>query len=214
MPFKGDAEKKMDQPNLAGQKERPAYVRFEKQAIEDRAAGLVQGHYVPKDIDFVLITPVGSKDEVVKPVLEWLAQLKEHVRQGRMPSEHEVHYTRVYEAWKKGEELPLSGTPIKGWPVLSPAQQACVIAANVRTVEDLAVANGEALTRIGMQARELKSKAENWMKASKEVGVVVQEIAALKVENERLKTEKDEQQKKIDALAARVKAVEGKPVEA
>jgi FtsZ-binding cell division protein ZapB len=198
----------------AAQKERPAYVRFERQAREDRAASLIAGHFVAVDADFVLITPVGSKDEVVKPVDEWLKQIKTQVREGRMPSEHEIHYVRIYEAWKKGEELPVDGTPIKGWPVLSPAQQTVVLAANVRTVEDLAQANGEALTRIGMQSREIKAKAEHWLKASKDVGVVVQEIAALRVENERLKTDKDEQQKKLDALVARVKALEAKPVEA
>lgn len=164
------------------EKERPAYVRFEKRQLEDRAASQALGHYVGKDHDFVLITPPGSKDEVVKLVVDWLAQLKVYVKDQRMSPELEVRYNRAYEHWKKGEEIPLEGVPIKGWPVLSLSQQkSCIEVANIRTVEDLAACNGEALTRLGMGAHEMKQKAEAWLKASSSLGIVVNENSALKI---------------------------------
>jgi hypothetical protein len=67
--------------------------------------------------------------------------------------------------WKKGEELPETGTPIKGWAVLSPAQQAAVLHANIRTVEDLAQATEEGITAIGMGGRTLKARAADWLAA-------------------------------------------------
>lgn len=168
-------------------KERPAYVRFEKRAIEDRAASLVAGNMVTKDEDYAIITPVGSKDEIPRSVKDWLAQLKEQSQQGRIPPTFLPHYTGIYEAWKRGEELPVNGTPIKGCHFLTPAQQANCIAANVRTVEDLAAANGEAVGRLGMQGYELKNRATTWLAAAKDTGVVVQLNIALRAENDTLK---------------------------
>ncbi len=168
-------------------KERPAYVRFEKRAVEDRVASQAAGNMVTKDVDFAVITPVGSKDEIPRQVNEWLEQLKEQTKQGRIPPEFLPLYTNAYESWKRGEELPANGTPIKGCHFLTPAQQANCIAANVRTVEDLAQANGEAVTRMGMQGGELKQRATTWLAAAKDAGVVVQQNMALRVENETLK---------------------------
>lgn len=203
------------QPNFSGEKDRPAYVRFERRAIEDRMASLQAGHYVAKDEDFAIITPVGSKDEVVKIAGEWLQQTKQQVREGRMNPAFAEQYQRLYEAWKRGEEAPPNGTAIKDWQVLSPAQRATVLAANVRTVEDLAAANGEALTRIGMGANQLKQKAETWLKAAKDVGVVVQANTALQAENERLKASVADLSAKNAALASQLQALKGKaPAEA
>lgn len=161
--------------------ERPAYVRFEVRAVEDREASIRLGHYSSKDVEFAIITPAGSKDEVEKKVDEWLAQIKQQAREGRMPPQWEEGYRQAYAAWKRGEEIPLSGTPIRGWVVLGPSQQQRCLAANIRTVEDLALINGEGLARIGMGGQELKQKAQAWLSASVNIGVVVQENSALKV---------------------------------
>lgn len=165
--------------NISEQKDRPAYVRFELRAVEDRELTVKNGHYSTKDEATVLLTPAGSKDEVVKPVRDWLEQMKHQVREGRLPAEWEAMYVRAYEAWRRGEEIPLNGTPLKGWPIISPAQLQVCLAANVRTVEDLAAVNGEGLHRIGMGAQELKQRAEAWLKASKDIGGVVSLNSAL-----------------------------------
>jgi hypothetical protein len=167
--------------------QRPSYVRFEKRAVEDRVASMALGHYMTKDVDFAIITPIGSKDMIPREAEGWLASLEQQAREERIPKQWVVQYKEAYAAWKRGEELPVSGTAVKGWPVLSPAQQANVIAANVRTVEDLAQANDEAMRRIGMGGVEMKQKAEAWLKAAKNLGGVTQEISALKQENITLK---------------------------
>lgn len=193
-----------------GDKDRPAYVRFEMRPVEDRAASLEKGHFVAKDAEFVIITPAGSKDEVEKPVQEWLVQMKQQVRENRLKPEWEQNYVRAYEHWKRGEEVPLVGTPIKGWPVLSPAQQKNCITANVRTVEDLAAINGEGLHRLGMGGVEMKQKAEAWLKASGQVGVVVQENAGLKVRIRDLETQVKNLQERNGVLERQLEAAKAK----
>lgn len=165
---------------------RPSYVRFETQTIEDRAATLANGNYTEKNVDMVIITPIGSKDEIPMFVADWLTQLETHVREERIPRKWRDQYKEAYEAWKKGQEIPLNGTPIKGWSLLSPAQQNNIIAANIRTVEDLATANGEALQRIGMGGQELKQRAEAWLKAAAGAGVLVQENTLLRAKVKQL----------------------------
>lgn len=182
--------------------DRPPYIRFEQRPMEDRAASLEKGHYVTRAVDFVVITPVGSKDEIPKIAREWLEQCKQQAKEGRLPQPWLVKYEQAYEAWKRNEELPEDGTPIKGWQVLSPAQQQQILAANIRTVEDLARINGEAKQRIGMGAEELRVLAEKWLRTAKDVGSVVQENTALRVENAALKARLAEVEQKLAKAAA------------
>lgn len=183
---------------------RPSYVRFELRPEEDREATLRAGHYVTRDVEYAVLTPAGSKDEIPRKVVDWMKQLKQYEKEGRMPPELVGKYIAAYEAWKRGEDIPLSGTPIKTWPVLSPAERSNVIAANIRTVEDLAGANGEAKHRMGMMAEQLVQKAQQWLKAANDVGKVVQENTRLRVENAELKANVDRLAKKVDELAAKI----------
>jgi hypothetical protein len=159
---------------------RPPYVAFERKAVEDRALTLSRGIMTMKDVDMVYVTPIGTRDRLEKTVEGWLEGLKMQVANGRIPQTWIVQYTQAYEAWKNGQEVPLQGTPIRGWSLLSPAQQDNIIRANVRTVEDLAQANEESLGRIGMGAVTLKETAAQWIKAQTGPGKLVQENVALK----------------------------------
>lgn len=163
--------------------QRPSYVVFERRAIEDRAASMANGRYMTKDEDFAVITPIGSKDRIPRLVKEWFINLDQQVQEDRLPAAWRDQYKAAYAAWKRGEEVPLSGTPIKGWAVLSPSQQQNILGADIRTVEDLAQANDEAMKRIGMGALELKEKAQAWLKSAGSAGVVAQESAGLKAKN-------------------------------
>ena len=148
---------------LISREERPAYVRFERRPMEDKAASIREGRYVAKDVDFALVTPPYSKDCVEYKVEQWLINMERNVRDGRIPEKWADQWKASYNSWKNGQEMPLSGTPIKGWGVLSPAQQQTLIAMNCLTVEDLAGINDEGLRRIGMGAIELRDKAKNWL---------------------------------------------------
>lgn len=166
--------------DLVEREERPAYVRFETRAIADKAASLEAGHYVAKDEDWALITPPYSKDCVERKVDGWFESLEENVRNNRVPEKWMRTYKEAYEAWKSGQEIPLNGTSVKNWAAISPAQVQNLVNAGCRTIEDLAIANDEALRRLGMGGMELRNKAQAYLKASNDVGSVVEENASLK----------------------------------
>jgi hypothetical protein len=185
---------------LLDTKERPSYVRFERVAMENKAASLAAGHYVAYDIDYALITSPGSKDIFKSKAENWIADLKQQANVDRIPREWVNHYLKQYQAWKEGQELPLNGTPIRGWGVLSPAQQEAIIHNNVLTVEDLATLNEEGLRRIGMGAVQMKTKASAWVAQLQDKGPLVQEIAAVKSENAVLRTSLESLQRQVASL--------------
>ncbi len=178
---------KLSVTGMVEKEERPAFARFERRGIEDRKESEVQGRYVAVDVDHALITPPGSRDVYVTTVTDWFADMKRQVRDGRLPAAWYDYYQDSYDRWKKGEELPLNGTPIKTWGVLSPAQQKNLIGISVLTVEDLAQLNDEGMKRIGMGALDLKNKAVAWLRQLNDKGGLTQENAALKAENKVIK---------------------------
>ena len=185
---------------LISREERPAYVRFERRPMEDKAASIREGRYVAKDVDFALVTPPYSKDCVEYKVEQWLINMDRNVRDGRIPEKWADQWKASYNSWKNGQEMPLSGTPIKGWGVLSPAQQQTLIAMNCLTVEDLAGINDEGLRRIGMGAVELRDKAKNWLASMKDHGAVTVQLAAMEQENRNLATTVESLKAQVEAL--------------
>lgn len=165
---------------------RPPYVRFERRAVEDRSQLMTSGKYGFKDLDIACITSPGQKDIVERPAVEWLTALEKQANDGRVPSTWVDHFRRSYETWQTNQKTPENGTPIRGWQVLSPAQQEGVLAANIRTVEDLASANATALSAIGMGALVLKQKAEAWLKTGQDVGSIAERLASLERDNAEL----------------------------
>lgn len=159
--------------------ERPAYVTFEYRPVEDRAASILSGHYVAKDVAFVTITRPGSRDSVERVADEWFIQLEADAKNQRIPAHWLEGYRAIFNAWKKGEELPPNGTPIKTWPALSPAQQKTIISAGILTIEDLASLSDSEISRLGTGGTSLKLKAQSWLDASKDQGKLAERYAAL-----------------------------------
>lgn len=165
-------------------KERPPYVTFEVRAEEDRQASIDAGQYKSKDVDYALITPAGSKDRVERVVSDWFEYLREQVQQGRFDPDWLSGFQHKYKLWKEGQELPVNGTPIKTWNVLSPAQCRTLLDLHVLTVEDLAVANEEVLSRIGMGARALQASARDWISSARDIGATSAKLTAVSTELE------------------------------
>lgn len=191
------------------QEERPAYVMFELRAVEDRAATIKNGYYSTRDEEIAMITPPYSKDCIEMECAAWLRKNDDDERNGRIPATWRDKWKAAYAAWKSGQELPLDGHPIKGWGVISPAQQANLLQVGVKTVQDLAKANDEGLRRIGMGSVDLKNRATAWLKAESGPGKAAQEIASLKVENATLA----EQVKQLAATVDELKTMLPKRVD-
>lgn len=182
--------------------ERPPFVTFEVRAEEDRQASIDAGHYVTKDVDYALITPAGSKDRVERVASEWFVYLARQVDEGRFPAAWLDAFKSKYEAWKKGQEVPVSGTSVRQWNVLSPSQCKNLLDLHILTIEDLAAANEESLARLGMGGRDLQRRAREWLAASGDVGKVSERASALAAENEALKSRVAAMEAQIAQIAA------------
>lgn len=178
----------------------PALVRFERRPVEDKAASVAAGRYVAKDVDYAIITPPYSKDEQIKKVTQFLDDNEVKVTHGKISPEQAEFYKKQYEAWKRGQELPLVGTPIRGWSVISPAQQEMLIRLNIPTVEYLAEINDEGTKAVGMGALDLKRKAKAWLAQAQDKGPLTQQMAAIQAENDVLKGSVESLMRQLDEV--------------
>lgn len=163
------------------------HVRFETRSAEDRAASIEAGRKVYKDIDWVIVTPAGGKDVREDHAESWLSKIEGQAQTGMYDYEWARDFKKMYEMFKEGKELPENGTPLRMCTTLfTPAEIANCLAVNVRTLEDLAGANEEALGRIGMGARALKTRAVESIKTG-EGKESAMKVEALEIQNADLK---------------------------
>jgi hypothetical protein len=167
------------------QQARPPFIRFEVRPIEDRAASITAGYYVTKDVDFIILVPHGSegKQSIEQPYGDWLKKIKPlaggdlmpsnasfdtpAMAAARFPAEWLEKIEAGYKAWKEGRELPIEGTPLDNWPVLSPSQRINAKQMHLLTVEDLAAASDEACQSVGIGGITLRQRARDWLEAKK-----------------------------------------------
>jgi len=184
--------------------ERPPYVTFETRAMHDVKASNEQGHYVAVDVDYVLVTPPYSKDCFEDKVENWFTKQDVNARNGRQKLEWVEAWKKSYELYKQGLEIPLDGTPIRGWGALSPAQEKMILQAGIRTIEDLAACNDEGRRRLGMGGQDLVNKAKSWLNSVNDHGKVALQNAALEKANEQLKLTVESLEEKVELLARQV----------
>lgn len=177
------------------------YVEFQKVAVQDKPASEAAGRRITKDVDFAFIMQPGSKDRVERVATDWFAMLDRKVMDNAhdaYPPEWISALKHKYAAWKEGHDAPLTGTSIREWPILSPAQVENFIALRIVSIEDVANMTEEAMGRYGMGSRELREKAREWLKGKS----VAEEVMA---ENNALKAQ-------LAEMAARLAALENKEV--
>lgn len=181
-------------------KDRPAWVRFEVVEKEDRQRSAAAGYYVGTNVDYALVTPQGTKDVFKQEAEKWFKQLAVDATQGRIPEAWVEQYKEAYKRWKAGQEIPVNGTPIKGWLRVSPSQQKACLEMGVRTIEDLAALNDEGLRRLGMGAVQLKQVAIAELQAAKDIGPVVRQNAELQQQVAVLTGSLENLQRQVEAL--------------
>jgi hypothetical protein len=185
---------------MAGQDYRPPYVKYERRAVDKQKPAAEGGGVYYVDKDFAIITTAGSKNSVEKIVDEWWPQLEDQVRQGRFPPQWLDAYKKQYAAWNSGQELPVDGTPIVSWPAASAAEMKMMHALDIRSVEDLAVANEELLSKIGMGGRDLKKRAQDWVTAKTDTAPLIAQLSAMRGMLDGLETRLKDAEAKNTAL--------------
>jgi hypothetical protein len=114
---------------------------------------------------------------------------------------------KAYEAWKDGRGMPLDGTPLKSWPQITPGQVLTLESLHIRTVEDLARCEDQALENIGMGARGLRQKARDYLDAGNNLGKVVEEISSVRAQAEAAKSENAELARQLEEMKAQIAAL-------
>jgi len=108
-----------------------------------------------------------------------------------------LRWPRHYEAWKKGQETPLEGTPLDQWAVIPRERVLELQAANIRTVEELADVTDIRIPRRS-DWRTLRQHAQNWLlQAEKNSG-----LTKLQSQIDKQTEQIEKQSKQIDALLA------------
>lgn len=162
---------------------RPPYVEFKRIAVHDPVKTQEMGRRVTKDVDFAFIMQPGSRDQVERVATDWLEMIKLknlEASPDAYPEEWVRGFHEKYKAWSEGQEIPLDGTSVKEWPVLSPAQAENFIALRILTIEDVAAMSEDAMGRYGMGGRDLREKAREWLQSKDVAKNVMQENEELK----------------------------------
>jgi hypothetical protein len=187
--------------NYQPKEERPPYARFTREAVKDKRATLEAGQVVYRDVDYIHLTPIGSKDTVIHEVVAWLQDKARMVENGRFSAKWLEDFRAAYAMWQQGEELPLNGTPVKNWGAATPAEVATLIELNLRTVEDLAQAPEEAIRRMGMGGRALQNRARAYLSQATD-GRLVEENAELRRQLGTLKLRNESLEEQVKTLKA------------
>lgn len=146
------------------------FATFYTEEVEDEAETVKAGHVVYKTIDKVEWGRKGQNRVV----------LNDKIARIRKNADIWAVMEPAYLAWKKGQEAPLTGTPLKMWPAIKPAQIRTLQNVGIRTVEELELLSDTDADRIGMmEARHLRARARAWKAAANDIGKFAERLAAI-----------------------------------
>lgn len=158
--------------------------RFHMEVVPDVLASQRSGREIYRDEERVEFNLPGNPHH--KPVF-------------KVTDEHRQRWPKEYEAFQKGQETAVSGTPIDVLPFLKPSMVRELKALDIMTAEQLANLNDLGLQRIAMGGRRLKQLAEAYLDDEKALAMVRQaqaendrkdaQIAALTLQVENLQTQ-------------------------
>lgn len=184
---------------MAQHEELPPFVRFALLPQEDRSELLSNGKYGFRNVEVAYITRPGQRDTVVKDAQLWLSELQKRSADGLVPSGWYDHFSKAYDAWKLGLELPPNGTPLRGWTVLLPAQTENLLLLGIRTVEELAALDETGVQRVGMGGARFRDLARDWL-ASSAQGKTAAEMETLRVANQALTEQVETLLREVQAM--------------
>ena len=159
-------------------------VKFYIEPKQDEAASMEEGRPIFKEVEYVDIRVVGSRNG--------------HVCRPARPDD-KSRFPAHYKAFKERVEIPLDGTPLSEWAVITRAQAEEMAFFNVKTVEQLA-AMADSVAQKFMGINSLKQKAKDWVAEAKENAPALKLAEELRVRDE----ENAELRSQVEELAATV----------
>lgn len=166
------------------------HVEFYTDSVHNIRLSAEQGRPVYEDKEFVRIKFVGDKQNVfVAPADDFGTARDESGRRLRYSEEFHKHY-EVFKAGAKALEV---GTPLESLGI--PGSKISELkASNVYTVEGLAMLDGTLLQKLGMGARDLKTRAEDFLNKANNASFATK----LEAENTELRKMIEDLSKKVN----------------
>lgn len=182
--------------------------------VEDAAASIEAGRPVYRDREMVRFIKRGADAATPEIVTMRVANIRPKTKRHGNDSwtaGDPALWAQIqgpYDAWRSGQEAPLSGTPLSAVTFVSPGPLKTLQAMHIRTVEELAEANEDMLAAIGMGGRALKQQAIDYLREASSSGTVLAELAEMR----RIMDEMREHQQRLieerDAAEARAAEAE------
>lgn len=193
--------------NLTIRKDAPPFVRFEYMECGiDVEASAKSGTRIPLVKPYAKIMQHGSKDEVERDAVEWLAQIKQKAINGQYNPEWVQRFEMQYEAFLKGDEMPRHGTPIKTWSGPTREQVIRLQSLGITTLEDLSAVPDSGLGNVGLDGRHLRDMARNFLEESKGVGMLAKQLADAQERGRQQDEQITRMQERLTQLEGRKKA--------
>jgi hypothetical protein len=178
-------------PNAQQQQDDQLLVKFYIKQRKNDAESLKQGRPIFKDVEYVDIKIAGSRTEGVNRPATF------HDKQ---------RFPRHYAAFQQRVEMPVEGTPLAEWPIMSRSMVEELSFHNIKTVEQLVDLNDSKAAGF-MGINDLKAKAKKWLDNSEETARI-NEISELKASSLDKDTKIDQMADLIDSLTARLDDLE------
>jgi hypothetical protein len=150
------------------------------------------------DMDFITITVPGNRDLIIHtPVTDF----------------YEWRFPHEYEAFKRGKDAAVVGTPLDMWPHLQPSQIAELKHQGIRTIEQLATLSDSA-SGVMRGFYALKHKAQQFLDDAKDKNAAAVVRAQMEEQEARHKADMKAMEDRIAAMVAEaVTAKKGKASE-
>lgn len=173
--------------------ENGAIVQFFRDAVQNNFKSAQEGRPIYEEKDFIRITTPGDTRTVVVE---------------RVNDVHKRQYPKSWDAYSKGLDEVLEGTPISQWNQASLSQAKELAHFNVRTVEQLATVSDGNLQHMGPGFQALRERAKQFLQTTTaDAGAteVARENEQLREQNQLLK----EQNEGLKAALADAKTADG-----
>lgn len=118
---------------------------------------------------------------------------------------HRQRWPEQYKAFKAGNEMSTTGTPLEQWPILKPAQVRELKALNLFTVEHVRDMSDHTIQRIPMGGRRLKAQAEAYLDDAEHQALLSKTIA----DNEKKDQRISELESKVTELGTLLNNIHG-----
>jgi hypothetical protein len=141
-------------------------VKFFLHPVKQGAESEKAGRPIFKDVEYIWIRFAGDRTREIKRPVDMEG------RNGNAPDPE--RFPKAWMAFKNSQAVVHEGTPLEQFPPLGASTVLNFKAFNVHTVEQLASVSDAVLHNLGTGGRELRQKAQDWLKAATSAATVTQ----------------------------------------